>query len=242
MTRSLLFPSLLAAAIAACLLFASPAWAKYAPPPLEEGQHVVTEVGWLSPSDLRKLDEEAEVAHNRTGFVIDVLLAKQDEPIDEVASQTFQAWKVGDPGKANGILLVFQPNFPRGERKVRLQIDKGAEPLMTPLQVNDLLRGKIGPLMNGGDQMREAVATGVLEIARIVGPKDPNRVDGGPATAPPPSPTASAPPNPPGGGGSLRDSEDSSPLRWIVAGGALAGLGFLAFRRFRGASKAGPNS
>jgi uncharacterized membrane protein YgcG len=239
MTRSPLLSSrfaLAAVAVAVCLLFPCRAWAKYVPPPLTEGQHVVTEVGWLSPSDLRKLDEEAEVAHNRTGFVIDVLLAKQDEPIDEVTSQTFQAWKPGDPGKANGILVVFQPNFPRGERKVRLQIDKGAEALMTPRKVNDLMRNTLGPLMNGGDQMRAAVATAVLEIAKIVGPDESAalRADAGAASSAHPAPAPSLPPNAP--------SEEPGPVRWIVLAAGLGAVGFLAFRRLRGASKAGPKS
>lgn len=245
MSRPSLFPLFLAAAFAVGLLLPSRAWAKYTPPPLGAGQHVVTEVGWLSPADVRKLDDEASVATIKTGFVFEVLLAKGDDPIDEVASETFAAWKPGDPGKDNGILLVLQPNFPKGERKARLEVGKAVQGLITPAKARDVLRDTIGPLMNGSDQVRAAVAEGIQAIARIVGsdhaPPSADaaapsssaatgaRTAGTPAaTAPTPSPEA--------------DEGSSSAVRVILVSAVLIAVGLLAFRRLRVGSKAGKKS
>jgi uncharacterized protein len=161
------------ALLAVCLLSPRAAWAKYAPPPAPAapGGHVVTTVGWLSNSDIKKIDEAAEIARSQTGFVIDVLLAASDEPIDEVSRETFQAWKPGDPVKDNGVLLVIQPNFPRGERKVHLQVGKGVEGKLTEAKAKELMATVIGPLINQSDEVRTAVAAGVMGIAEALGAK-----------------------------------------------------------------------
>jgi uncharacterized protein len=241
MRRPSLSPLFLAAAFAVCVLLPSRAWAKYTPPPLGAGQHVVTEVGWLSPADVRKLDDEASVATIKTGFVLDVLLAKGDEPIDEVASETFAAWKPGDPGKENGILLVLQPNFPKGERKARLQVGKAVQGLITPAKARDVLRDTIGPLMNGSDQVRAAVAEGIQAIATIVGSADhaPPAAD-----AAAPSPKAATSASPATGPTPSPEAEEgsSSALRVVLVSAVLVAVGLLAFRRLRVGSKAGKKS
>jgi uncharacterized protein len=188
-------------ALAACLLFlSSTAWAKFVPPPLKEG-HVVTMVGWLAPYDIRKINEEADIAQNQTGYVIDVLLAPSDEPIEEISAETFQAWKPGDPKKDNGLLLVIQPNFPRGQRKARLQVGKGVEAALPASRANEILRGVIGPLINSGDEVRTAVASGVLALAKVLGADEsmgPAADAGGDAAASPAGALPETSPPPPG--------------------------------------------
>jgi uncharacterized protein len=223
MTRSPFLACLLA--VAACLLsLLAPraAWAKFVPPPAPPADgHVVTMVGWVAPYDIRKINEEAEIARIQTGYVIDVLLAPSDEPIEEISNETFQAWKPGDPKKDNGLLLVIQPNFPRGQRKVRLQVGKGVEAALPASKANDILRKVIGPLINGADEVRTAVATGVLELARVLGadesvglPPEAAAVDASAAlgdasavTSPPAAPPVSGDTGSPGG------------MLWKVLGG-----------------------
>jgi uncharacterized membrane protein YgcG len=204
-------------AFATCILVSRTAQAKYVPPPAPSG-HCLTTVGWLAPADIRKIDEEAEIARIQTGFVIDVLLAPSDEPIDEIASETFKAWKPGDPAKDNGILLVIQPNFPRGQRKARLSVGTGVESKITPAKGKELLRSVIGPLINDdSDQVRTAIASAVMQIAKTLGadessvrpldlelpPVDAGAAKAGdasiPSVAPAPTPSAPAASGPPEG-------------------------------------------
>src|ERR1700683_5259469 len=168
MARSPFVRSLVAvvAACVASLLGPTAAWAKFVPPPLVD-THVVTMVGWLAPYDLRKYDEESQIISAQTGYVVDVLLATNDDPIDEVTSETFKAWKPGDPKKDNGVLLVIQPNFPRGERKVRIQVGTGVK--LSAADAKDIMKNVIGPLINGTDQVRTAVGAGLLALGKALG-------------------------------------------------------------------------
>ena len=232
MMRPLLLSLLAALAAIAVLLGSTAAWAKYVPPPPPAPDtHCVTTVGWLSKADIKKIDEESEIAKTQTGFIIDVLLAPSEEPIDEVAAETFKAWKPGDPVKDNGILLVIQPNFPRGERKARMQVGTGVQSKLTAAKGTDILRNVIGPLINNSDQIRTGIAAGVMEIAKALGATpvavhfDDGVSDASASSAPASSAGVvhvAAVPAPTEGLGML----------WVVLGGALAvALGYLAFRR-----------
>ncbi|MGO8991790.1 MAG: TPM domain-containing protein [Polyangiaceae bacterium] len=203
--------------------FATIAWAKFVPPPLKEG-HIVTMVGWIAPFDQRKINEEADIAQSQTGYVIDILLAPSDEPIEEISTETFQAWKPGDPKKDNGILLVIQPNFPRGQRKVRLQVGKGVEAALPAAKASEIMRNTIGPLVNGADEIRTAVASGVLELAKTLGADVSLGLppDAGPDAATPDgaasgalAPTAGGT----GGSGQAGGGEGPAGMLWKVLGG-----------------------
>jgi len=154
-------------AVALVLLASPPARAKFSPPPLTSG-HVVTTGGWLAPADIRTLNAACELLHSQTGYVLDVLVvgSLEGESIQAVADEVFQAWKPGDPGKDNGLLLVFAPNFPEGERKVRLSVGKGVG--LSEAKARSVLLGTIEPRINSSD-VRGAVASGVAELARVLG-------------------------------------------------------------------------
>jgi uncharacterized protein len=215
------------------------AWAKFVPPPLTDG-HVVTMVGWVAPYDVRKINEEAEIARIQTGYVIDVLLAPSDDPIEEITAETFQAWKPGDPAKDNGLLLVIQPNFPRGQRKVRLQVGKGVEGALSSSKASDILRNRIGPLLNGGDEIRTAIATGVLELANVLGADESAGLpDGGAGDASTrmivlvgDASAASAPLKP---ASPAVDADGPGSTLWMALGGfAAVVLGYVGFMWMRG--------
>jgi uncharacterized protein len=216
----------LVAVVAACVasLVGQPAaWAKFVPPPLND-THVVTMVGWLAPYDLRKYDEESQIIEAQTGVVVDVLLATNDDPIDEVTSETFKAWQPGDPKKNNGVLLVMQPNFPRGERKVRIQAGAGVR--LSEADAKDIMKNVIGPLINGTDQVRTAVGAGLLALAKALG-ADEEKVRAGIADAGSDAggqavvisqPALPAPPPQP-------SDDDPAGVLWKVLGGLVVAVG-----------------
>jgi uncharacterized protein len=229
----------IALALAACLLFlSSTAWAKFVPPPLKEG-HVVTMVGWLAPYDIRKINEEIEIAQNQTGYVIDVLLAPSDEPIQEISAETFQAWKPGDPKKDNGLLLVIQPNFPRGQRKARLQVGKGVEGALPASRANEILRGVIGPLINSGDEIRTAVASGVLALAASLGADEPvgSAADAGGDAAAPPVGTLPQPSAPPPVAPQAAEESSATTLVKVLGGFLLLVVAYVGIMWLRGRAR-----
>jgi uncharacterized membrane protein YgcG len=228
-----------AAAAVTCLLFTTgTAWAKYVPPPppTPPKGHCVTTVGWLAPADVAKVDEAAEIIRIQTGFVLDILLAANDEPIDEITDETFKAWQPGDPARGNGMLLVLQPNFPKGQRKARLQVGKALAGRLTAAKATSILKDDIGPLLNGTDLIRAAVAGAVLEISKAVGAdlSPPPPVDAGASTlAPAPvrdpvSPEASTSTSTPA-------SSDGLGRTLAIVFGSFVGLllAYVAYERFR---------
>ena len=50
-----------------------------------------------------------------------------DESIEEYAVEVFEAWKLGQKGKDNGILIVVVPN----DRRMRIEVGYGLEATMT---------------------------------------------------------------------------------------------------------------
>jgi uncharacterized membrane protein YgcG len=182
---------------------------------------------------MRKYDEEAKITEAQTGYVIDVLLATSDDPIDEVATETFKAWRPGDPKKDNGVLLVIQPNFPRGERKVRLQVGTGVR--LSAETAKDIMKNTIGPLINGTDEVRTAVGAGLLALSKALGADadkglaalDAGTDASGPASVVPAAPTPPAPSGPVASGS---DDDDPAGVLWKVLGGlVVAVLAYVAF-------------
>ena len=175
---------LLAAALTLfALLFAFPARAAFTPPPLTG--HVVDTAGKLSEEDIAYLDRKLEGVRARTGFDIVAFVpgSLEGEDIEDVAYKAFNAWKLGQKGEDNGVLLVIAP----AERRVRIETGKGVGGALTDLQSNDILRKTINPLLQQ-DRYRDAIDQGATAIARTL-------VQGTPGNHPP-APDARAPPSP----------------------------------------------
>jgi uncharacterized protein len=212
-------------AVLFCLLVPSLAWAKYTPPPLTG--HVVTTAGWLSPADIRGLNEMCELLHTQTGYVVDVLVADKlgDASVQDAANETFQTWKPADPKKDNGILLFLAPNFPVGERKAR--IVAGTDVALTEAKAKEILFGVLEPKINGSD-VRAAVAESLAALDKAFGGDLSKGKDAGAAAGDAGAATGAAP--------SPASSDDSSGLLvWGLVGVLVVAVGF-AFVRTRGAN------
>ena len=133
-------------------------------PPAIEG-HVTDKAFKLGGEDDRILERQLEGIRQATGNEIAVLLVPSvgDETIEDIAFATFNAWKLGQKGADNGVLLVIAP----GERKVRIETGKGAGGGITDLQANDIIRNVIGPLLKQ-DRFREAIAAGADAIDKAL--------------------------------------------------------------------------
>ncbi|WP_158623362.1 YgcG family protein [Corallococcus sp. CA053C] len=84
------------------------------------------------------------------------------QPIEDFAHEAFSAWKGGEAGRDNGLLLVVA----RGDRRSRLEVGYGLEPYLTDGEATTLLHAQ-GPLMREGriaDALR-AIIAGVHEQA-----------------------------------------------------------------------------
>jgi uncharacterized protein len=145
-------------ALVAIVFGALPALA-FTPPPIDG--HVTDTAGKLTAPQRQALNAKLDDVRQRAGYEIAVLLAGslEGETIDDVAYATFNAWKLGQKGKDNGVLLVIAPS----ERRVRIETGKGVGGDLTDLQSNDIIRTNVAPHLQQ-NRFFEAVDEGTNAI------------------------------------------------------------------------------
>src|SRR6266404_8525358 len=89
------------------------------------------------------------------------------EPIEDVANTIFRSWGVGKKGKDEGILLLLSV----GDRRDRLEVGYGLEPLLPDGFDGDILRAMRPALRQNqyGEALRAAAATIGSRIAQAKG-------------------------------------------------------------------------
>ena len=83
--------------------------------------------------------------------------------IDGYASDLFAKWHIGKEGKDNGVLLLVAPN----ERKVRIEVGYGLEPVLPDGLAGEIIREQIVPAFKRGD-FEGGIRAGTERIAEIV--------------------------------------------------------------------------
>lgn len=126
----------------------------YTPPPMTA--HVTDTAHKLTEEERLAIDKKLEDYRVRTTNEIAVFIpaSLEGETIEDVGIATGRAWKLGEKGKDNGVLLIVAPV----ERKARIEVGRGVEGALTDLQANDIIRQKIRPnLAPGRENYRAAV-------------------------------------------------------------------------------------
>ncbi|HVZ69717.1 MAG TPA: TPM domain-containing protein [Rhizomicrobium sp.] len=136
-------------AIAFALVFAIVAPAAAAPtfPPLTG--RVVDDAHILSDSAKASLTEKLEDLENRTSrqLVVVTLPSLQGYEIEDYGYQLGRAWGIGQKKLNNGVLFIIAPN----ERKVRIEVGYGLEPILTDALSNVILQERVLPKFRKGD-------------------------------------------------------------------------------------------
>jgi uncharacterized protein len=157
MTRILLFLLLTLTAL-------SPATAQNFPPLTGR---VVDEANLLDPAQEAALTaklEALEVQSNRQ-LVVAILNSLQGYEISNYGYQLGRFWKLGQDGKGesekdNGAILIIAPN----ERRMRIEVGYGLEPVLTDGLSSSIIRNDITPLFKAGDYVG-GINAGVDRIA-----------------------------------------------------------------------------
>jgi uncharacterized protein len=150
-----------------CLAFVldpSGAQAKFTVPTIEG--HVTDTAHALSPDDRVRVEERLTRYMDELGIEIAVLIpaSLEGETIEDVAYETFNAWKIGRAKLDNGVLLVIAP----AEHRIRIETGKGVGGRLTDLQSSDIIDQRIAPKLRVNDY-RGAVEDGVDSIAAALG-------------------------------------------------------------------------
>jgi uncharacterized protein len=126
---------------------------------------VVDEAGQLSGDDRAALTAElAEIESTSTDQVAVVTLKSlQGYTIEDFGYQLGRKWGIGQKDKDNGILLIVAPN----ERKVRIEVGRRLEPVMTDALSKLIIENAILPAFRRGD-FPGGIRTGVRDIKDVL--------------------------------------------------------------------------
>jgi uncharacterized protein len=132
----------------ALLLFIAPAAAAEPNYPQLTGR-VVDDASLLSASDIAELDTGLKALEDKSSdqVVVVTLPSLQGLTIEDFGYQLGRHWGIGTREKDNGVLLIVAPN----ERKVRIEVGRGLEPLLTDAMSNVIINGAILPRFRSGD-------------------------------------------------------------------------------------------
>jgi uncharacterized protein len=138
---------------------------------------VVDNAEILAPATRDKLTAALKAREDASTDQIAVLTVPTigDEAIEQYATRVFDAWKLGQKGKDNGVLVIVVPN----DRKMRIEVGYGLEGTLTDVAASRIIRDRMTPRFKEGDYDR-GVSDGVdAIIAQLEG-----RAESAPATAP----------------------------------------------------------
>jgi uncharacterized protein len=104
----------------------------------------------IIPAETRqRLEQKLAEFEQRTTNQIAVLTVEslEGDPIEDFSLRVAEAWKLGQAGKDNGVLLVVS----EADRRMRIEVGYGLEPVLTDLETNVIQRERMVPAFRQGD-------------------------------------------------------------------------------------------
>ena len=149
-------------ALAACVALALPALA--ADVPFLTGR-IVDEANILSAGVEQNLSQMSEKHEQATGnqVVVLTLPSLEGESIEGFATRVFDAWKLGQKGKDNGVLVIVAPN----DRKMRIEVGYGLEGTLTDAGASRIIREAMTPQFKSGNY-EAGIQNGVTAIVQAL--------------------------------------------------------------------------
>ncbi|WP_293474763.1 TPM domain-containing protein [Phenylobacterium sp.] len=148
------------------LVLLAPALALAAPrfPPLTG--RVVDDAQILSPQAEAKLTAELAALEQKTGhqLVVATLPDLQGYEIEDYGYQLLRTWGIGRKGEDDGAIFIVAPS----QRKVRIEVGYGLEPVLTDAMSSLILSRAVLPAFKSGD-LEKGVVDGTEAIVAQLG-------------------------------------------------------------------------
>jgi uncharacterized protein len=159
MIRRLLFLILLA--------LAAPAGAQTFPPLTGR---VVDAADLLNPQQEAQLDARLAALERASSrqLVVATVPSLQDRPIEDYGYQLGRHWGIGQSQANNGSILLVAPN----ERKVRIEVGYGLEPILTDAFSNTVIDQQILPRFREDDMAGGIIAGADALIEQLGAPRE----------------------------------------------------------------------
>jgi uncharacterized protein len=144
------------------VLLATPAAALDVPPLV--GQ-VVDQARVLPPSTVESITAQLAAHETKSSNQVAVLIVPtlDGDTIEEFSHRVATAWKLGQKGTDNGVLLLVAIQ----ERKVRIEVGYGLEGALTDIRSAQIIRNEIVPRFRAGD-VPGGVTAGVDAILKTI--------------------------------------------------------------------------
>lgn len=119
----------------------------------------------LPASTVESLSAQLAAHETKTSNQVAVLIlpSLEGEPLEEFSHRVATAWKLGQKGTDNGVLLLVAIQ----ERKIRIEVGYGLEGVLTDARSAQIIRNDIVPRFRGGD-LPGGVTAGVDAIVRTI--------------------------------------------------------------------------
>jgi uncharacterized protein len=129
---------------------------------------VVDEAGLLPSSAASRIVGQSEALERATGhqFVTVTVRSLGGHPIEDYGMALGNYWGIGRKGMNDGVLLIVASN----ERKVRIEVGKGLETVLTNEEARQIIERDMLPAFRRGDLVR-GIATGATHIVRELSPR-----------------------------------------------------------------------
>ena len=122
---------------------------------------VVDDAEILKPATRERVAALAKAHEDKTSDQIVVLTIPtlDGESVEEFANRVFAAWKLGQKGKDNGVLVVVAPQ----DRKMRIEVGYGLEGTLTDVAASRIIRNVMTPAFRANN-FDGGIADGVAAI------------------------------------------------------------------------------
>jgi uncharacterized protein len=126
---------------------------------------IVDNADLLSATDEAELtaDLEALEAKSTDQLVVVTLPALQGFEIEEFGYKLGRHWGIGQKDKDNGVLLIVAVK----ERKIRIEVGRGLEPLLTDALTSIIIQNGIRPRFKSGD-FPAGIKAGVRDVIAVL--------------------------------------------------------------------------
>lgn len=169
------------------------------PIPPSPTRWVTDNAGFISEGTRGALDLKLEAYQQQTGHQLLVWIGRStgDTPIEDWAASAFKAWRVGRKGIDDGLVVFVMAD----DRKIRIEVGYGLEPVVTDAKASQIIREVMAPRIRAGDR-DGAITAAVEQLENVIG--------GGDVSAPPSSTYRRTP-----------DQRKASPVQAILCGAIL---------------------
>jgi uncharacterized protein len=137
-----------------------------APLPPAPTQYMTDYAHVLSPGTVSRLNQQLEEFERKTSSQVVVAVFPKlppDTTVEEFAVQAFQAWKIGQKGKDNGVgLFVFVQ-----DRRMRFEVGYGLEGALPDALAKRIIDEEIRPQFQRGD-FNGGISAGVQAVLQAI--------------------------------------------------------------------------